>query len=108
MGQKIIIIFVSLLCAIPFYAFAFSGKNSQDPIPFFSGDKTLKDKVKNVKRYNLEMFKLYSFYATVFMFAAISAIFYPPLGTFILFINSTFGLIPLYIRYKFILKKCSI
>ena len=107
-GSKLILIFVSILCAVPFYAIAFFGKNSKDPIPFFSGDKTLKDKVKNVKRYNLEMFKLYSFYATVFMFAAISTIFYHPLGTFILIFNSTFGLIPLYIRYKLILKKCSI
>ena len=106
--MNIILIFVSILCAIPFYVIALSGKNSKDPISFFSGDKTLKDKVKNVKKYNLEMFKLYSFYATIFLFAAISSILYSPLGTFILIFNSTFGLVPLYIRYKLILRKCSI
>ena len=108
MGSKFIIIFISLICATPVYAIAFSGKNSKDPIPFFSGDKTLKDKIKNVKKYNIEMFKLYSFYATVNVLAAMSAIFITSLGSFILIFNSTFGLIPLYIRYKLIVKQCCI
>ena len=107
MGEKIIMIMSCLLCAIPFYTIAFLGKNSSTPITFWAGDNKLKNIVKDVKGYNLEMFKLYSFYATIFLFAGIAYIFHEPLGLFILIIASTVGIFPIYLRYKIILKKHS-
>jgi len=70
---------------------------------FFSGDKSLK--VKDVEKYNLEMFKLYTFYGTVFIFAAIAYIFSNALGMFILLFNSTVGIGLVYLKYRWILNK---
>lgn len=107
MGGKIIMMMSCLLCAIPFYVIAFLGKNSSTPISFWSGDNKLKNIVKDVKGYNLEMFKLYSFYATVFLLAGLTYIVHEPLGLFILIFAATVGIIPIYLRYKIILKKHS-
>ena len=103
MGEKLIGIIVCLLCAIPYYTIAILGKNSQSPITFFSGDKSLK--VKDIKKYNLEMFKLYTFYGTIFIFGAISFIFSNALGMFILLFNATIGIGLVYIKYRWILNR---
>ena len=95
MGEKIIMIMSCLLCAIPFYTIAFLGKNSSTPITFWAGDNKLKNIVKDVKGYNLEMFKLYSFYATIFLFAGIAYIFHEPLGLFILIFAATVVIFPI-------------
>ena len=107
MGAKIIMMMSTLLCAIPFYVIAFLGKNSSTPITFWAGDNKLKNIVKDVKGYNLEMFKLYTFYANIFLLSGIIYLFYEPLGLFVLIFSATVGIIPIYIRYKIVLKKYS-
>ena len=47
------------LCAIPFFIIGVFDKESHTPISFWSGDQTLKDKVTDVKSYNVKMAKLY-------------------------------------------------
>ncbi len=41
-----------IMCSVPFWIIAVYDKDSREPIGFWSGDKTLKDKLKNVKEYN--------------------------------------------------------
>lgn len=100
-GEKIISIFVCLLCAISFYVIAIYGKNSQTPMAFTS----LKEKIVNVKRYNMEMFKLNMFYASVFVLTAGAFVLYQALGIFLLVFDCTVGLLMIYVKYRMILKK---
>lgn len=44
-----------LLCAFPFFVIGNFGKDSKEPVVFWSGDKSLKEKVKDVKGYNREI-----------------------------------------------------
>lgn len=44
-----------LLCAVPFLIISVYNKDSKEPINFWSGDTSLKNKVKNVQDYNKEM-----------------------------------------------------
>lgn len=55
MAEKIVGLVACLLCAVPFLIIGIFEKNSKEPITFWSGDKTLKSKVKDVTAYNLEM-----------------------------------------------------
>ena len=48
-----------LMCAIPFLIISVYNKDSKEPINFWSGDTTLKSKVKNVGEYNKKMAVLY-------------------------------------------------
>lgn len=59
MAEKIVGLISCLLCAVPFLIIGIFEKNSKEPITFWSGDKTLKSKVKDVTAYNLEMGMLY-------------------------------------------------
>ena len=59
------------LCGIAFILIALTKKNTTDPITFFSGDDTLKEKVKDIKRYNNQMSKLYTAYGLCFIFTGI-------------------------------------
>ena len=62
MAGRIISFISYLLCAIPFWAIAKFGKDSKDPISFWSGDTSLKGKVKDVPAYNREMARVYTIY----------------------------------------------
>lgn len=55
MAEKIVGLISCLLCAVPFLIIGIFERNSREPITFWSGDKTLKSKVKDVTAYNLEM-----------------------------------------------------
>ena len=48
-----------LMCAVPFIIISVYNKDSREPISFWSGDTTLRTKVKNVSEYNKGMAKLY-------------------------------------------------
>ncbi len=48
-----------LMCAVPFLIIGIYEKDSKEPINFWSGDTTLKSKVKDVCGYNKEMAVLY-------------------------------------------------
>ena len=71
MAEKIVGLISCLLCAVPFLIIGIFEKNSKEPITFWSGDKTLKSKVKDVIAYNLEMGMLYQKCAFAFMLSGI-------------------------------------
>ena len=59
MVGRIVGLISCVMCAIPFLIIAAYNKDSKEPINFWSGDTTLKGKVRNVKDYNREMALLY-------------------------------------------------
>lgn len=96
-----------LLCAIPFYIIALCEKNSTEPITFWTGDETLKSKVKNIPAYNLAMSRIYLVYAITLTLGAVLS-FITLIGSVIIIcLDLTVGLYLLYRKYKKILSTYS-
>lgn len=55
MVGRIIGLVSCLMCAVPFLIISVYNKDSKEPISFWSGDTTLKSKVKNIMEYNYKM-----------------------------------------------------
>ena len=96
-----------LLCALPFWVIAKYQVNSKDPISFWSGDTSLKNKVKNVPDYNREMAALYKKYAWTYVAAAVAGVIHPLAGVAILVPVCLGGIFVVYRVYKKILQKYS-
>ena len=107
MAGRIICFMCFLLCAVPFWVIATYNKHSKDPISFWNGDTSLKDKVKNVTAYNREMAALYNKYAWSFAAAAVGGAAYPPVGAVMMVLCCTIGIFLVYRTYKKILQKYS-
>ena len=82
-------------------------KNSKEPITFWSGDKTLKSKVKDVTAYNLEMGMLYQKCAFAFMLSGICCLISLGFGIVMLVLDCTAGVYLMYRSYKRILERNS-
>ena len=106
MAGRIISFISYMLCAIPFWAIAKFGKDSKDPISFWSGDTSLKDKVKDVTGYNCEMAKVYRRYAWAYFAAAVGGAIHPMAGVAIVLL-ALVGIVFVYRAYKKILNKYS-
>lgn len=96
-----------LLCAVPFFILSIFGKDNDEPINFWSGDTTLKSKVKNVKEYNEKMALVYKRYAAAFLAAGIGCLILPVAGIIIICLNCTAGLYLVYRSYRKILRQYS-
>ena len=105
MAGRIIGCISYLLCAVPFWVIAKYGQHSKTPISFWSGDTSLKDKVKNVPDYNQEMAAVYNKYAWAWAAAAVAALAHPLAGVAVLALDGTVGIVLVYRAYKRILKK---
>ena len=103
-----IIAFIScMMCAVPFLIIAIYNKDSKEPINFWSGDTTLKEKVADVKGYNKEMALLYKKGAIAFLVTGIGFLVVPTLGILMLCLDCTLGFYLMYCVYKKILKRYS-
>ena len=107
MAGRIIGCFCCLLCAFPFFMMDYLGKMRRDPLSFWSGDDSLKDKVRDVQSYNREMGILYRRYGLCYAAAAVCFLVIPVLGVGILLTSCTVGIYLVYRRYKSILEKYS-
>lgn len=107
MVGRIIAAFACLMCAFPFLVIAIFNKDSKEPINFWSGDTTLKDKVKNVREYNIEMAALYKKCAIAFVITGIGFLAVPLVGVVLLCFDCTLGIYIVYRNYKKILEKYS-
>ena len=107
MAGRIIGFICYMLCAVPFWVIATYNKDSKDPISFWSGDASLKDKVKNVPDYNREMAALYNKYAWAFFVAAVAGAVHPLAGVAVMALDCTVGIFLVYRAYKNILDKYS-
>lgn len=98
--------FVScLLCAFPFFVVGHYQKDSKEPIAFWSGDRTLKDKVKNIQGYNRDISKLYIKIFWVFVCTGILCVIYFWAGIVCLCIECTVGIYVAWRMYKNILSR---
>ena len=107
MAGRIICFISFLLCGVPFWVIATYNKDSKDPISFWSGDNSLKSKVKNVPEYNREMAALYRKYAIAFFVAAVGSAVHPIAGAVIMALDCTLGIVLVYRSHKKILQKYS-
>ena len=71
MVGRIVGLVCCLLCAFPFLVIGIYNRDSIEPVNFWSGDTSLKDKVKDVKGYNTEMTGFYKKCAFFFLMAGI-------------------------------------
>ena len=106
MAGRIIGFLCYMLCAIPFWAIAKFGKDSKDPISFWSGDTSLKGKVKDVAAYNREMARVYTIYGWAYFAAAVGGAIHPIAGITIMALD-LIGIIFVYRAYKKILSQYS-
>ncbi|MBQ7838923.1 MAG: hypothetical protein IJ390_00300 [Lachnospiraceae bacterium] len=95
------------MCAVPFLIISIYNKNSREPINFWSGDTTLKVKVKNVSGYNQEMAALYKKCAVAFVITGIGFLIIPWIGVILLCFDCTIGIYIVYRNYKKILGRFS-
>ena len=108
MPGRIIGCFSCILCALPFLYLAWEGKQKNAaPIAFWSGDNTLKDKVKNIPAYNREMARLYQACSAAFFLSGALCLVYPPLGVALICLLCTAGIYLMWRTYKSILAKYS-
>lgn len=96
-----------LLCAAPFWVIARYQKDSKDPISFWAGDTSLKQRIKDIPAYNRDMARLYNRYGWAFAAAAVGGLLHPLLGVGIVVLNGTIGIFCVYRAYKKILEKYS-
>jgi hypothetical protein len=103
MFGKIIGLISCLMCAFPFFIIGIFNKDSKEPISFWSGDTTLKSKVKNVAEYNEKMAALYKKCAIVFVISGIVWLISPVVGVVAICFDCTLGIWLVYKNYKRIL-----
>ena len=106
MAGRIISFICYFMCAAIFWAIAKFGKDGRDPISFWSGDTSLKNKVKDIPAYNREMAALYNKYGWAYFAAAVGGAIHPIAGVAIL-VLALVGIVFVYRAYKKILAKYS-
>jgi hypothetical protein len=107
MVGQIIALISCLMCAFPFWIIAKYNKDDKEPIGFWTGDESLKSKVKDVPGYNAEMALLYKRYGTIFAVTGIAFVLYSIAGIVLLCLDCTLGIYLVYRQYKRILKSYS-
>ena len=107
MVGRIIGLVCCLLCAFPFFALSIYNKDSDEPINFWSGDTSLKDKVKDVKSYNMDMVGLYRNCAVFFLLNGILLVIFPVAGIVLLVLGCSVGIYLAYRVYRGILERHS-
>ena len=105
MVENIIALVSCLMCAVPFFIISIYNKDSREPISFWSGDTSLKGKVKNVREYNQEMAALYHKCALAFCITGLIFIFSMVFGTVLLCLECSVGILLVYRNYKRILNR---
>ena len=106
MAGRLISFICYMLCAIPFWVIAKYGKDSKDPMSFWTGDTSLKSKVKDVAAYNREMAKVYTIYGWAYFAAAVGGAIHPIAGVAIM-VLALVGIVFVYRAYKKILERYS-
>lgn len=107
MVGRIVALVCCLLCAFPFFVISGYNKDSSEPINFWSGDTSLKDKVKDVKGYNTEIAGLYKKCALFFLLTGILFVVFPIAGIGLLVFDCSAGIYLAYRFYKGVLKRWS-
>ena len=107
MGGRIVGLVCCLLCAFPLFIIGYYGKDSHDPISFWSGDTHLKKTVKDVKGYNYKMSELYKKCSFIFTLTGMLCLINVIVGIVCICFVSTFGIYMVWRSYKKILSEYS-
>lgn len=107
MLERIIGMVCCILCAFPFSIIGYYNKNSKEPINFWSGDKKLKETVKDIQGYNDEMSKLYIKCALAFATTGVICLIHIGAGICFIVLECTLGMHVVWKTYKSILLKYS-
>ena len=107
MVERIVGLIACIMCAIPFLIISRYGRSSRTPIPFWSGDTSLKSKLKDVQGYNEQMVKLYGKCALAFVITGVCFFFLEWLGISLLIFDCSLGIYIVYRCYKKILAQYS-
>lgn len=108
MAERIIVPFVCLLCAFPFWFLGWNAKNLRTPISFFANDeKRLAGLIADVTNYNREMSILYRRYALGYAADAFLSALLPLPGVILLLLYSSAGIYVVYRKYKGLLVRYS-
>lgn len=94
-----------MLCAFPFFVIGYFERDSREPIVFWTGDKSLKKKVKDIHGYNSEISKLYIKCALVFVITGILCIIHFGAAIIAILLESTLGIYIVWKIYKSILSR---
>lgn len=100
MAEGVILALCAFLTAAPFFALSLQRDDPSDPIPFFSGDDSLKKSLSDIAAYNLEMAILYRRYAICLVCTALLALLSPLLALILLGLTISLGLFIVYRRHK--------
>ena len=104
---RIIGLISCLMCAFPFWVIGIFNKDSKEPITFWSGDTTLKSRVKNVAAYNEKMATLYKKCGIAFVISGIGWFISPVAGVVMICFDCTLGIWLVYKKYRRILDSYS-
>lgn len=96
---------VCLMCAFPLFIMGYYNKNSREPIAFWAGDKTLKEKVKDIKGYNSAMARLYINCSLAFVITGVVCLLFFGVGMILILLECTVGIYVVWKLYKKILIK---
>ena len=107
MAGRIIGLVCFFLCSFPFFVISIYNKDSIEPINFWSGDTSLKDKVKDIKGYNTEMAGLYKKCAGCLLLTGILWVVFPIAGIVLSVFDCSVGIYLTYRVYKGILERYS-
>lgn len=104
MVDRIIWCLCCFLCGFPFLIISICNRKSSEPISFWSGDQTLKSKVKNVKEYNEGMAVLYKKCFICLGITGAAFLVMPVAGIMMLCFDFTIGIYLTYRNYKKLLR----
>lgn len=93
---RIVGLAVCLLCAVSFLIIALYDKDSSTPIIFWSGDKSLTGKIRDITGYNKEMAELYKKCAYAFVIAGVACLIYLPSEIVLILLECTMGIYVVY------------
>ena len=99
MVGRIVGLISCVMCAVPFLIISIYNKDSKEPINFWSGDTTLKGKVRNVKDYNREMALLYKRCAIAFLITGMGFLVTPIVGVVLICFDCTLGIYLMYSNF---------
>lgn len=103
--ERIICFVCCLLCAFPLFVIGHFNKESREPIGFWSGDRFLRDRVKDIKGYNFEMSKLYVKCSLAFVITGVICLVSVKVGMICILLECTIGIYIVWKLYKRILSK---
>jgi Na+-transporting NADH:ubiquinone oxidoreductase subunit NqrB len=107
MVERMVGLVCCLLCAFPFLIIGIYNKDSREPINFWAGDNKLKEKIKDIENYNIEMAALYKKCAMVFLLTGVCFAMAPIAGVILVVCDCTIGIYVAYCFYKRIEEKYS-